>query len=96
MTEEGVRSGKYDLCLNYHIRKCAGPCVLGKQSHEDYMRNIEACREILKGHTREVAQKLREEMGSLAEQLRFEEAAASRRSMIWWRISARNPRSCRM
>lgn len=76
MTEEGVRTGKYDLCLNYHIRKCAGPCVLGKQSHEDYMRNIEACREILKGHTREVAQKLREEMGSLAEQLRFEEAAA--------------------
>lgn len=76
MTEEGVRSGKYDLCLNYHIRKCAGPCVLGKQSHEDYMRNIETCREILKGHTREVAQKLREEMGSLAEQLRFEEAAA--------------------
>ena len=76
MTEEGVRSGKYDLCLNYHIRKCAGTCVLGKQSHEDYMRNIEACREILKGHTREVAQKLREEMGSLAEQLRFEEAAA--------------------
>ena len=75
MTEEGVRSGKYDLCLNYHIRKCAGPCVLGKQSHEDYMRNIEACREILKGHTREVAQKLREEMGALAEQLRFEEAA---------------------
>ena len=76
MTEEGVRSGKYDLCLNYHIRKCAGPCVLGKQSHEDYMRNIEACREILKGHTREVAQKLREEMSSLAEQLHFEEAAA--------------------
>lgn len=76
MTEEGVKSGKYDLCLNYHIRKCAGPCVLGKQSHEDYMRNIEACREILKGHTREVAEKLREEMATLAEQLRFEEAAA--------------------
>lgn len=76
MTEEGVKSGKYDLCLNYHIRKCAGPCVLGKQSHEDYLRNIEACREILKGHTREVAEKLREEMETLAEQLRFEEAAA--------------------
>ena len=76
MTEEGVRTGKYDLCLNYHIRKCAGPCVLGKQSHEDYLRNIEACREILKGHTREVAEKLREEMATLAEQLRFEEAAA--------------------
>ena len=59
-----------------YSRKCAGPCVLGKQSHEDYMRNIEACREILKGHTREVAEKLREEMATLAEQLRFEEAAA--------------------
>ena len=79
MTEEGVRTGKYDLCLNYHIRKCAGPCVLGKQSHEDYLRNIEACREILKGHTREVAQKLREEMATLSEQLRFEEAAALKR-----------------
>ena len=79
MTEEGVKSGKYDLCLNYHIRKCAGPCVLGKQSHEDYMRNIEACREILKGHTREVAEKLREEMATLAEQLRFEEAAARKK-----------------
>lgn len=76
MTEEGVKSGKYDLCLNYHIRKCAGPCVLGKQSHKDYLRNIEACREILKGHTREVAEKLREEMATLAEQLRFEEAVA--------------------
>ena len=76
MTEEGVKSGKYDLCLNYHIRKCAGPCVLGKQSHKDYLRNIEACREILKGHTREVAEKLREEMATLADQLRFEEAAA--------------------
>ena len=76
MTEEGVKSGKYDLCLNYHIRKCAGPCVLGKQSHEDYLRNIEACREILKGHTREVAEKLRKEMATLAGQLRFEEAAA--------------------
>ena len=79
MTEEGVKTGKYDLCLNYHIRKCAGPCVLGKQSHEDYLRNIEACREILKGHTREVAQKLREEMATLSEQLRFEEAAALKR-----------------
>jgi len=79
MTEEGVRSGKYDLCLNYHIRKCAGPCVLGKQSHEDYMRNIEACREILKGNTRAVAQHLRDEMARLSEEMRFEEAAILKR-----------------
>lgn len=73
MSEEGVKSGKYDVCLDYHIHKCAAPCC-GKQSHEAYLANIEACREILKGNTREVAQHLRDEMGRLAEELRFEEA----------------------
>lgn len=73
MTKEGVETGKYNLCLNYHIHKCDGPCV-GKQSHEDYLRNIEACRNILKGHTREVAQTLREEMTILSSEMRFEEA----------------------
>lgn len=73
MTEEGVKSGKYEVCLDYHIRKCAAPCC-GKQSREDYLNNIEACREILKGNTREVARKLREEMELLSEEMRFEEA----------------------
>lgn len=73
MSEEGVRSGKYDVCLDYHIRKCAAPCC-GKQSREEYLANIEACREILKGNTKEVAQHLRQEMAQLAEEMRFEEA----------------------
>ena len=75
MTEEGVRSGKYDVCLNYHIHKCEAPCC-GRQNHDDYLASIEACREILKGNTRHVAVKLRERMMQLAEEMRFEEAAA--------------------
>lgn len=73
MTREGVMSGKYEVCLDYHIHRCKGPCV-GKQSHDDYMRCIEACKEILKGNTAEVARQMREEMVRLATELRFEEA----------------------
>lgn len=73
MTREGVMSGKYEVCLDYHIHRCKGPCV-GRQSHEDYMAQIEACKEILKGNTASVARRLKEEMLSLSEQLRFEEA----------------------
>lgn len=73
LTEEGIRTGKYSVCLDYHIHHCAGPCV-GKQSREEYMKNIEACREILKGNTAEVSRKMKEEMLQLAEELRFEEA----------------------
>ena len=74
ITEDGIKSGKYHVCLDYHIKKCAGPCV-GKQSWEDYQKNINQAREILKGNTREVLKALKEEMHSLSEQLRFEECA---------------------
>ena len=75
MTKEGVFQGKYEVCLDYHIHRCKGPCV-GKQSHEEYMKNIEACKEILKGNTSEVQRRMREEMVKLAEEMRFEEAQA--------------------
>lgn len=73
LSPENIASGKYEVCLDYHIHRCAGPCV-GQQSQEDYQRNIRACEEILKGNTGEVARQMREEMVRLAEDLRFEEA----------------------
>ena len=73
MTKEGISSGKYQLCLEYHIKNCKGPCV-AKQGIEDYRKNIEQAREILKGNTRELLRKLRNEMETLADELRFEEA----------------------
>lgn len=78
MTREGVENGKYDVCLDYHIHRCKAPCV-GKQSHDDYMRCIEACKEILKGNTADVARKMREDMIALANELRFEEAQEIKR-----------------
>lgn len=78
MTREGVENGKYDVCLDYHIHRCKAPCV-GKQSHDDYMRCIEACKEILKGNTADVARKMREEMIALANELRFEDAQEIKR-----------------
>ena len=75
MTQEGVKSGKYEVCLDYHIHRCKAPCI-GKQTHDEYLRNIAACCDILKGNTAKVAQAMKEEMQSLAAELRFEEAQA--------------------
>ena len=73
ITKEGVESGKYKVCLDYHIKRCNGPCM-GKQSYEAYQKNIQQAREILKGNTRQIMREMREEMERLAEELRFEEA----------------------
>ena len=81
ITKEGVKSGKYRVCLDYHIKKCKGPCV-GKQTYDDYQKNIAQAREILKGNTREVLRDLKEEMLRLSEELRFEEAEEVKRKYL--------------
>ena len=81
ITKEGVATGKYKVCLDYHIKKCMGPCM-GKQTYEDYQKNILQAREILKGNTREVLRDLKEEMLKLSEELRFEEAEEVKRKYL--------------
>lgn len=81
MTREGIEAGKYEVCLEYHLHKCLAPCV-GRQSRQDYINNIEACREILKGNTAEVARKMKEQMIALAAELRFEEAELVKRQYM--------------
>ena len=81
ITSEGIEQGKYQLCLEYHIKNCQGPCV-AKQSVEAYRKNIEQAREILKGNTREVLKNMRSEMEKLAEELRFEEAEEIKRKYL--------------
>ncbi len=71
ITKEGIQSGKYRVCLDYHIKKC-----------EDYQKNIAQAREILKGNTREVLRDLKEEMLHLSEELRFEEAEEVKRKYL--------------
>ena len=81
LLEDGVNGGKYQVCLEYHIKNCAGPCIK-KQSCEDYQKNINQAREILKGNTRQLLRDMREEMMKLAEELRFEEAEEIKRRYI--------------
>ena len=81
LLEEGVENGKYQVCLEYHIKNCGGPCIK-KQSWEDYQKNISQAREILKGNTRQVLREMRDEMMRLAEDLRFEEAEEIKRRYL--------------
>ena len=75
LTLENIRNGKFDVCLEYHIKNCKGPCI-GKQSHEEYLRDINEIKQILKGDTQIVCDLLIDEMQALAMELRFEEAQA--------------------
>lgn len=81
ITKESIAQGRHQVCLEYHIKNCSGPCV-GKQSLEDYQKNIAQAREILKGNTREVLKSMRQEMEALAEELRFEEAEEVKRRYL--------------
>ena len=73
LTKEGIESGKFKVCLEYHIGNCKGPCV-GEVSLEEYDETIQDIRNILKGNIRTVTSHLKDMMAKLAEEFRFEEA----------------------
>lgn len=73
LSPENIAVGKFNVCLEYHIKNCAGPCV-GLQSHEDYQQNIGEIKEILKGNTQEISRMLFQQMQQLASEMKFEEA----------------------
>lgn len=81
LTKESIEQGKYKPCLEYHIHNCGAPCT-GRQSEEEYRRNIEQAREILKGNTREVQKLLFRQMQEAAEELRFEDAEELKRKYM--------------
>ena len=73
LSPENINAGKFNVCLEYHIKNCAGPCI-GKQSLDDYLKNIGEIKEILKGNTQEIQRHLFQQMQELATDMRFEEA----------------------
>lgn len=73
LTPEKIAEGKYKVCLEYHIKRCQGPCV-GLQSTESYNESIEHTKEILKGNTNIVSDQIYESMLKAAENQEFEEA----------------------
>ena len=73
LTDKNIRSGKFKVCLEYHLGNCKGPCV-GLQNQEDYDNSIQGIREIIKGNVHTVARQLKELMMAYSEKQEFEKA----------------------
>lgn len=73
LNRKNIESGKYSVCLEYHLGNCLGPCE-NLQSEEDYLRNIQSIKQILRGNYNEVIRYMNEQMQEYAERLEFETA----------------------
>lgn len=73
LAPEKIAEGKYNVCLEYHINRCKGPCE-GLQSLDDYNKNVSEINEILKGNVGIIEKRIREKMLALSEEYKFEEA----------------------
>ena len=73
LSEEKIAAGKYKRCLEYHLGNCKAPCE-GLQTEEEYHRQIEDIRQIIKGNFKTSLHYFRKEMKRLAADMRFEEA----------------------
>lgn len=74
ITEQGIKEGKFDICLDYHIGNCLGPCI-GKIDKENYTAMFADIRKILRGDLQQVQGFLKEKMLKHAANLEFEEAS---------------------
>jgi excinuclease ABC subunit C len=81
LTPENIAKGRYKVCLQYHLKKCKGPCE-GMQSMEDYQNNITQVKEILKGDISIISKTLLETMSEYSKELRFEEAQVIKEQYI--------------
>ncbi len=73
LTKKNIESGKFKVCLEYHIGNCRGPCE-GLQTAEDYNETIAFIRQIIKGNISSVAGRLKGLMMEYAEKHEFEKA----------------------
>lgn len=73
LSKEKIESGKYKVCLEYHLGNCKGPCE-GFQTQEEYHQEIQDIREIIKGNFKSSLQYFKNQMRAYAEKMRFEEA----------------------
>jgi excinuclease ABC subunit C len=73
LSPSNINSGKFKVCLEYHIGNCKGPCE-GHESLENYQTQVNAIREILKGNFKESMKDFKKVMHDLAANMHFEEA----------------------
>lgn len=73
LSPSNIQSGKYKVCLEYHIGNCKGPCE-GLETLEDYQKQVEAIRQILKGNFKDSLKDFKKQMIQFAENMQFEAA----------------------
>ena len=73
LSKPNIESGKFKVCLEYHIGNCMGPCE-GHETLENYQKQVDAIREILKGNFKESMKDFKRVMTNLAADMHFEEA----------------------
>lgn len=80
LSKAKIDNGKYKVCLEYHLGNCKGPCE-DLQDEDEYLKQIEAIRNIVKGNLKDSLKDFREQMSHLAEEMRFEEAEKVKRKI---------------
>jgi len=73
LADEKIKAGKYKVCLEYHLGNCLGPCE-DKYSEAEYLKNIDAIRNILKGNFKDSLNGFKVQMKEFSEKLQFEDA----------------------
>lgn len=73
LSRANINSGKFKVCLEYHIGNCKGPCE-GLETQEHYQNQVNAIREILKGNFKESLKDFKKLMTDLAMDMQFEQA----------------------
>lgn len=71
LTPEHIASGRYKVCLEYHIKNCNAPCV-GYETETEYNNTIHDIRQIIKGNITHIIKKLRTMMHEYAGTMQFE------------------------
>ena len=80
LSEKNIDAGKFRVCLEYHLGNCLGPCE-AKFSEEEYNKNVDSIRQIIKGNHSDVIKQLKELMANYAENYEFEKAEEIKRKI---------------
>ena len=81
LSQENIQEKKFKLCLEYHLGNCQAPCE-GLQTEENYLKDIEQAKQILKGNLHTVKNHIKEQMLAFAEKLEFEKAEAYKQKLL--------------
>lgn len=81
LTPQNVESGKYKVCLKYHLKNCCGVCE-NKLSAEEYNEWIRQAKKIIKGDAQEISKLLEQQMEALSEKMKYEEAEQIKEKIV--------------